>query len=167
MGLSDWTDEFDKASSGNRSEYMKAGNFYLRIDLVKEGKNQKKIDNFKVEGTIIHKLDPSGEQNVGQSVCDMYSAVSQFYASELKGLAAGISGKSSDQVKMTDLIAISGDAQPLKGVVVEYLCYDKDTKNGGKITKKICKGVVSSEDVKGALSEDSLSRFGSSLKLLG
>ena len=40
MGLADWKDEFEKATPRTSSDYMKAGNFYLRIDVIKEGSNR-------------------------------------------------------------------------------------------------------------------------------
>ena len=46
MGLSDWKKEFDQATPRTSSEYMAPGNFYHRIDVIKEGKNSSKIESF-------------------------------------------------------------------------------------------------------------------------
>ena len=169
MGLSDWKDEFEKATPRTSSDYMKEGNFYLRIDVIKEGKNSAKIDNFKVEGTIIHKLDENGAQNVGQSVTHMLSAKNRNYAEDLKSLVADMFGIPVADASFDQLLTLSSDAQPLKGAVVEYYNYDKPTqKENGVFTVCKCRGFKTRLEVEEKLSTAELDRFPlDSLKFIG
>ena len=159
MGLQDWKKEFEDATPRTSSEYMREGSFFLRIDAIKEGKNNSKIDNFKVEGTILHKLDESGVQSVGQSVTDMYSAKNQNYADDLKSLVADMFSIPVAEASFDQLMVIAGDSQPFKGAVVEYYVYDKDTKSGGKFTLCKCRGFKSRLEVEEKLSAAELERF--------
>lgn len=165
MSITDWKNEFDNAQVGASSAYMLPGNFLMRIDNIANGANRKGVENFKVEGTIIHKIDVNGEQNVGQAVCDMYSRSSDYFAQELKGLVAGIMGKSPDEVTFDMLEKISAESQPFKGIVVEYLAYKKDPSK--PFVKKYCRGIKSSKDVKNVVSEDIWNTYAPSLKFLG
>lgn len=164
MGLADWKNEFDSASPRRSSDYMKQGNFLLRIDQIAEGKNSKKQDNFKVEGTIIHVMDAEGTQSVGQSVTDMYSSNNLNYAEDLKVLVAGMFGMDPDEISFEDhLLPLIDDKQPLKGAVVEYYVYDKPTKSGGLYTICQCRGFQPEAAVRGKLSDAEWERFGDSL----
>ncbi len=168
MGLADWKEEFDKATPRTSSDYMKAGNFYLRVDVIKEGQNSSKIGNFKVEGTIIHKLDEEGTQSVGQSVTDMYSAKNRNYAEDLKSLVADMFGIPVADASFDKLLAIASDDQPLKGAIVEYSVYDKPTQSGGTYTVCKCRGFKTRLEVEEKLSDAELERFPlDSLKFIG
>jgi hypothetical protein len=168
MGLADWKEEFEKATPRTSSDYMKAGNFYLRIDVIKEGQNSSKIGNFKVEGTIIHKIDAEGTQSVGQSVTDMYSAKNRNYAEDLKSLVADMFGIPVADASFEQLLTIAGDVQPLKGAVVEYSVYDKPTQSGGTYTVCKCRGFKTKAEVEEKLSPAELDRFPiDSLKFIG
>ena len=161
MGLADWKDDFDKATPRNSSDYMEPGNFLLRIDVIKEGTNRSKIDNFKVEGTIIHKLSEEGSQSVGQSVTHMMSAKSEYYMNDLKLLVAGMFGISVNDATFDQVLQIAADSQPLKGAVVEYYCSRKE----GKVyTNCQCRGLQPEATVREKLSDAEWERFGDSLK---
>lgn len=168
MALKDWENEFKNATPRTSSDYMKEGNFYLRIDVIKEGKNSTKTDNFKVEGTIIHKLDENGAQNVGQSVTHMLSAKNRNYAEDLKSLVADMFGIPVADASFDQLLTLSSDAQPLKGAVVEYYNYDKPTQSGGVFTVCKCRGFKTRLEVEEKLSTAELDRFPlDSLKFIG
>jgi hypothetical protein len=168
MGLADWKNEFESATPRTSSEYMKAGNFYLRIDVIKEGKNSSKIDNFKVEGTIIHKLDENGTQSVGQSVTDMYSASNRNYADDLKSLVSDMFSIPVAEASFDQLLTIGSDAQPLKGAVVEYHVHDKPTQSGGIYTICKCRGFKTRLEVEEKMTAAELERFPlDSLKFVG
>lgn len=164
MGISDWKSEFDNAKVSASATYMEPGNFLLRIDKIAEGKNRKGVENFKVEGTIIHKLDPNGSQAVGASVCDMYSRASDYFAQELKALVSGMFSLPAESVSFEQLAQISDEKQPMKGIVVEYFAYKKE---GSQFTKKYCRGMKTQEEVKAQLSEQEWNTYSDSLKFIG
>lgn len=153
-----WKNQFDNATVNSSSVYMEPGEYLIRIDAIKRGANRKGQGNFKLEGTIVHQFQ--GENHgVGVSVCDMYSEASDFFFSEVKGMIAGIAGKPSADVTYDDLLNLSSDSQPLKGIVVEYSAWSKDTQSGGKITKKQCKGMKTEAEFRDVASEEEVTRF--------
>ena len=165
MAISDWKNEFDNASTRNSSEYMDVGNYLLRVDNVVSGKNRQGVENFKLEGTIIHKLDESGPQNVGQSVCAMYSKKSDYFHAEVKGLVKDIFGLDKDEVSFKHLEKIAAEGQPLKGCVVEFIAYKKDPAK--VFVSKFCRGMKSASETKAMLSEGEWAQYEDSLKYLG
>ena len=153
-----WRNEFNNATTNSSSEYMKPGNWLVRIDKIAEGENRGGVANFKLEGTIVHHFD--GEQNVVASVTDMYTRKSDFFFSEVKALIAALAGKPSVDVGFDDLVAVSADNQPLKGIVVEYSAWEKESKNGFKFTKTACKGMVTKSKWLEVATPEEVERFG-------
>ena len=74
-------------------------------------------------------------------------------------MIAGIAGKPAVDVTYDDLLNLSSPAQPLKGIVVEYSAWAKETQNGGSITKKQCKGMKTEAEFRDVASEDEVTRF--------
>ena len=155
--MSNWENQFNNAKTNSSSEYMKPGNWLLRIDKIARGENRKGVGNFKLEGTVIHCFD--GEQKTGASITDMYSEKSDFIFSEVKALVDALAGKDAVNVNFGDLEAISSDAQPLKGIVVEYSAWEKESKNGFKFTKTACKGMITKSKWEATATPEELERF--------
>ena len=157
-----WENQFNKAETNSSSEYMDAGSWLLRIDKIARGENRKGVGNFKLEGTVVHHF--SGSQKVGASITDMYSEKSDFFFSEVKAMIAGLAGKSGTEVTFDDLLQLSHESQPLKGMLIEYTAWEKLSKAGFAFTKTECKGMKTQKEWLAVASPDNVERFADSLR---
>lgn len=168
MEMQDWKEKFNSAETRSSSTYMEQGNYFIRIDLIKSGKNSDGIDNFKLEGTVVHVFE--GSHTLGQSVCDMKSRVNDiktkanFFMPEVKGLIADLMGMPPEQVTFENLLLVAGDTQPLKGMVCRYSAWNKQTKAGNSFTNKKCKGIITEQEFLDVADEATVKRFRSSCR---
>lgn len=156
MSGNNWENQFNNAETNNNSsEYMREGNWLIRIDKVARGENRKKVGNFKLEGTVVHHFE--GNHAVGESITDMYTEQSDYFFQEVKALIAALAGTDATKVTYDDLLKVAGEDQPLKGIVIEYSAYKKDPEK--VFVKTVCKGMITEEKWKAVALPENIERF--------
>lgn len=159
MSQDHWASQFNEAKPKSSSAYIVPGNFFLRIDNIERGKSRKGVGNFKIEGTVVHCFD--GDNKVGQSVCDMNTEASDFFFNEVKSLIADIMNMSVEDVTFANFERVASKEQPLRGFVVEYSAWNKESKKtpGNFFTKKKCKGRITKNQYMAVADQATQDRF--------
>jgi hypothetical protein len=172
--MKSWKNKFEEAkgSGNNSAEYLQAGDVVLRIDLVKDGENDDGIDNFKLEGTVLHKFE--GPHAVGDSVCIMHSRKFKQFFGNIKQMIADIMGKPASEITFDHFCEAAnsdpedGTVNPLKGFVIRVVSSGIEginaSKNPYKFTENKVKGMLSKKELLDIIGEDNLARYESSTK---
>lgn len=129
--------ESAKASLGGN--YLKPGNYRVRIDKVKSGESRTNGGFIAVEMTILEVVDSPAETPhvVGEQATYMYMTKFDSFLGNWKAFVMGITNCEESEVTEEDSDSIVGEKQTFSGLEVPVQAVNIKTKAGKDFTKAI------------------------------
>lgn len=147
-----------KAQAKKSANYIQPGQYLLRLDVTRIGKNRKGQKLAFVETTVIAVLDESSKNRVGESVTWCVREDSDYFFPEVKAfiLAVGDMDENSvteEEVEAAAATIFEGD-NPLQNFVIEAHTTERISQENRPYNVTDFKGTVPFEKVKEILSEE-------------
>lgn len=145
------------------SEYFRAGKYLTYINSFKQIKNRNEEDRIVFELTIVAVLDesaaakePQGPHTVGSKVGWISNPKKDAALPAVKAALMAITGVQEDSIDQAFCDGLSSEAQPLKGMYVEWSNQVIATKAGAPFTVVRAKRRWNAEEVKQAVPQNLL-----------
>jgi hypothetical protein len=147
------------------ANYMKAGEYWARIDKTLVTKNRKGEDIAVIETTIVRTFGEC-QNRVGETVAKVVKEKGDYFFNDTAAFACAMLGenpKSMSKADLEELLAGTFEAAdgrgPFTGLVVHVVATDTKTKTGGDFTRIDWKGEVNPNKVIETLKPEDVSRF--------
>lgn len=136
------------------SSYYRAGRYLMHIDAFKVSDNRKGEGFVVFESTVVAVLsdveaakEPAGAHRVGEKVSWLMKFAADTTMPNLKAAILAITGVPEDQITEQFMLELAGNAQPLKGIFVEFENKVITTKAGKPFTRVAARRKWSKADV--------------------
>jgi len=142
-------DGIDKVKASFDSNYMAPGQYWCRVDRMKQDKNRAGIENLVVEMQIVRVVDGKDTANrAGEDVSVIHSSNKDGYLSRTKAMFANLMGVEANEITPDVCIKACGTEQPLAGMICEIHVVAGPNKKGAIINKQAFKREVPDEEVR-------------------
>lgn len=135
----------EQAKVSARSDYFQPGRYICRINNIKTGTTQARIDFFCVEMTVMHVLDDKGNpqhNRPGSDCSHMMMSQHLSFLGNVKAFAASVMECSPNDITPEICTALCAPDQPLRGTLVELDAKIIETRKKTPFTLHTYKGVV-------------------------
>lgn len=129
--------ESAKASLGGN--YLRPGNYKVRVDRVKEGESRKNGGFIAVEMTILEIIDSATDRPhvLGEQTTYMYMTKFDSFLGNWKAFVMGVTGCDESEVTEEESANIISDKQPFSGLICPLQTVNIVTRAGHDFTKAI------------------------------
>lgn len=129
----------EKAKASLGGNYLKPGNYRVRIDKVKQGESRKNGGFIAVEMTILEVLSTTEDKPhlPGEQATYMYMTKFDSFLGNWKAFVMGVMDCNEAEVTEEESAKIIGETQPFSGLTVPVQAVNVKTKAGGDFTKAI------------------------------
>lgn len=137
MGLFDGIEE---AKASFDAQYLREGHYLLRIDRVKADQTRAKDEFLAVEMTVLHTYmdgfgDPAKWHKPGEAVSHLMMKKHDSFLGNVKAMLSALMGVHESEVTKQDCIDVSGEGQPMAGMVIEVTARTIMTRQQKPFTK--------------------------------
>jgi hypothetical protein len=154
---------FKEARPSGDWNNLKAGDYWLKIENVKEEETRQGGYQIKAALTVVHVIDDNAGagMRVGEEASDlfcMHGKGADLFLPNLKAFMAGALSAPAGEIDQTDIDAMLSDDQPLAGKVVHYHGRDTVSRGGTDIVRKTYKRLIGPAELLGTLDEATLAK---------
>lgn len=148
-----------KATQG--SNYLRAGHYYMLLRGVKLGQNRKGRDFVAIEMTCLHVFDDDNGRGhkINEDTTHMLMCDSDPFLPNFKAFVSAALDCDESEINEESCIEITGNDQPLAGLVVEVQGTEIVTQKGNPFTRISYKGAVSEDLLSKTLPQDLQDRY--------
>ena len=146
----------------------KDGNYYVRLDNCKIGRNRKKRELAFIEVTILKVLSDEAEHKVGQTVSKAVGLDNDYLMTDITDLLKAAIGEHVMELSDEELTELcwemfphvdEGGQSPLKNIVLELQSWEQEKQDGDPFTKVKWSSGPPVEKLPDILGQETLDRF--------
>ena len=155
---------FKEARPSGDWNNLKAGDYWLKINGVKEEETRQGGYQIKAELTVVAVIDDNhgAGLRVGEEASDlfcMHGKGADLFLPNLKAFMAGALAAPASEIDQSDIDAMLSDDQPLAGRVVHFHGRDAVSRGGIDIVRKTYKRLIGAEELLNTLDEAILAKY--------